>query len=287
MDGTGAIRVLVGYDGSLPASRAIDAGAVLLPSARAWITLCWTPPFANEAIRRRLRTRVIGLDELITAIEREGAAEAERIAATGVTLARAAGWASEPVIERVFGGEGFAIADLADKLDADVVVIGSRGLGGAPAVLGSVSDVVAHYTPRPVLVVPYPLLTDERADLAGGPVLVGWDGSPGARQAVNAAQKLFAGRAVILAAVTDEAVDLPTAPHEFLRLPARGGHVTPGRAVAEALASAARRRHAAVVVVGSRRHSAAREILLGSAAMASLHHAHRPVLVAHDNTHEP
>ncbi|MCU7729408.1 universal stress protein [Actinoplanes sp. KI2] len=282
MDDTRAVRVLAGYDGSLPAGAAIDAGAMLLPSGRAWIITCWTAPFADEALRRHLRDRQTGLHELDAAIEREGAADAEHVAAMGVTLARAAGWACEPVIEQTYGGVGYAIADLAEKLDADVVVVGSRGLGGAPAVLGSVSDVVAHSTPRPVLVVPHPLLTDERADLTGGPVLVGWDGSPGAQLALDAAQKLFAGRPTILAAVTDDAVAPPTAAHEFLRLHAHGGHLTPGRAVAEALASAARRRHAAVVVVGSRGHSAPREILLGSAAMATLHHAHRPVLVVHD-----
>ncbi|MDY7085022.1 MAG: universal stress protein [Actinomycetota bacterium] len=287
MDDTSAVRVLAGYDGSLPAGAAIAAGAVLLPSAHARITFCWTPPFASEAIRRRLRTRTIGLQDLVAAIEREGAAEAEHIAGTGVTLAQAAGWACEPAAERVYGGEGFAIADLAAKLDVDVVLVGARGLGGASAVLGSVSDVVAHYTPRPVLVVPYPLLSDERADLARGPVLVGWDGSPGAQLALNTAQKLLTGRVTIVAAVADDAVDPPKAPHEFLRLPAHGGHLTPGRAVAEGLAAAARERHAAVVVVGSRGRSAAREILLGSVAMATLHHAHRPVLVVHDPTREP
>jgi nucleotide-binding universal stress UspA family protein len=37
-----------------------------------------------------------------------------------------------------------------------------------------------------------------------------------------------------------------------------------------------------VIVVGSRGRSARREILLGSVAMATLHRAHRPVLVVPD-----
>jgi nucleotide-binding universal stress UspA family protein len=49
--------------------------------------------------------------------------------------------------------------------------------------------------------------------------------------------------------------------------------------VAASLADYARRRAAAVLVVGSRGRSAMREILLGSVAMATLHHAYRPVLV--------
>jgi len=124
-------------------------------------------------------------------------------------------------------------------------------------------------------------LTGERADLAAGPVLIGWDGSAAARLAVETAETMFPDRVKILAVVTDEAVRPPATPHEFVRLPARGGHLTPGRTVAEALAGAADRRPAAVVVVGSRGRTAPREILLGSVAMATLHHAHRPVLVAH------
>ena len=55
--------------------------------------------------------------------------------------------------------------------------------------------------------------------------------------------------------------------------PARGA-----RAVADALAGFAAQRGAALIIVGSRGRSAWREILLGSVAMAVLHHGERPVL---------
>jgi len=54
------------------------------------------------------------------------------------------------------------------------------------------------------------------------------------------------------------------------------------RAVGDALSLCAKDRGAALIVVGSRGRSAARQILLGSVAMAVLHHAHRPVLVVPD-----
>jgi nucleotide-binding universal stress UspA family protein len=71
-------------------------------------------------------------------------------------------------VERSSGREGLKFTQVVESLDADVVLVGSRGLGGAKALLGSVSDMVVHYTPTPVLVAPHPLLTAERAALADG-----------------------------------------------------------------------------------------------------------------------
>ena len=45
--------------------------------------------------------------------------------------------------------------DVADRTDADVIVVGSRGLGAVKrAILGSVSTRVVGEARRPVLVVP-------------------------------------------------------------------------------------------------------------------------------------
>jgi nucleotide-binding universal stress UspA family protein len=61
------------------------------------------------------------------------------------------------------------------------------------------------------------------------------------------------------------------------------GHGTPAQAVASSLIACARDHETALLVVGSRGRSAIREIVLGSVAMATLHHAHRPVLVVPDS----
>ncbi|WP_433731678.1 universal stress protein [Actinoplanes sp. CA-051413] len=181
------VRIIVGYDGSPPASAAIDAGTALFPRAHAWITNLWTPPFASEPLRRRLWTGSRHIDEFVEAVEAEGEREADRLAANGVTLARAAGWAAEPLVRRVYSGEGLELGQLAGEFGADLILLGSRGLGGAKALLGSVSDMAVHHTPCPALVVAHPLLAAEAAALADGPVVVGWDGSPGARHAGTAA----------------------------------------------------------------------------------------------------
>jgi nucleotide-binding universal stress UspA family protein len=281
MPETSAARIMVGYDGSMAAGCAIAAAAALLPRAHAWITYLWIPPFASEALRRRLWRGTRGTDEFVASVEREGAAEADRLAAMGATLAGAFGWTAESLVERSYGGEGLQLAELAEKLGPDLVVLGSRGLGGARAVLGSVSDMVVHYAPRPVLVVPHPLLTADWAALPDGPILVGWDGSAGARRALATAEELFGGRRIVIVAVQDGAPPQPAPSDHELIFAAKGdGHATVGRAVAEALGEHAAGQRAAAIVVGSRGRTALREILLGSVAMATLHHAHRPVLVA-------
>nr|WP_269435914.1 universal stress protein [Planomonospora sphaerica] len=193
---------------------------------------------------------------------------------------------SRQKVERGYGGEGFKVARLAQELDSDVVLVGSRGLSGGAAVLGSVSDMIVHYSPKPVLVAVYPLLIAEHAALAGGPVLIGWDGSAGARDALTEAERLFPARDLLLASVNDEkAAERPAGFTEAgdgrraVPMPVDSRYGTSAGAVADTLADLARERHAALVVVGSRGRSALREVLLGSVAMQTLHRAHRPVLV--------
>ncbi|MGZ8818937.1 MAG: universal stress protein [Mycobacterium sp.] len=276
---------IVGYDGSPGSSGAIDAGALLFPGAHGWITYLWVPPFASDKVRRRLREIAGDVNELIEMVEHEGEREAQRVVAMGVTLARAAGWDAEPLLKQTWGGEGLRIAQAAEEVQADLVLVGSRGLGGTQAVLGSVSDMVVHYCPQPVVVVPHPMLAAEYAALADGPVVVGWDGSAGAETAFAAAKRLFPQRDMLLVSVDEGATaELPadssvTGAGEVVRLNVERGHGLHARAVSDALIASAGDRNAAVVIVGSRGRSAAREILLGSVAMGTLHHSHRPVMV--------
>ncbi|QBJ94659.1 universal stress protein [Rhodococcus sp. ABRD24] len=279
-----SISALVGYDGSRRSAAAIEAGSALFPAAHGWITHLWTPPFADSTIRRRLLARAHDADQLTEMVEQEGQREAERIAAMGVALAQAAGWDAEPLLKRAWGTEGVSIARSAEEVHADLVLVASRGLGGTRAVLGSVSDMVVHFSARPVVVVPSPMLTAEFDALDSGPIIVGWDGSAGAEQAIAAATRLFPGREVLPVSV-DEGDAEPTAPaprvggREVLRSDSERGPALHGRGVADALVTIANAHDAAAVVVGSRGRSAIREILLGSVAMATLHHSHRPVMV--------
>ncbi len=282
-DATPALRVLVGYDGSPSAADAIAVGAAMFPGAEASIGYLWMPPFASPALSQRLRSRARNLDDLVDLIEHEGGAEAQRIVDAGVALAHSAGWTAEGVVRRTYGGEGFQMAQLAEELGADLVLIGSRGMGGTRAALGSVADVIVHYSTRPVVVVPRLLATAERAALPAGPVVLGWDGSPGAEAALTAAAKLFPGRELIPAEVRHPEESESTGTQDALaptvvHLP-MGRAIGASRAVADQLEACAEQRGAAAIVVGSRGRNALRELLLGSVAMATLHHARRPVVI--------
>ncbi|MBF6323346.1 universal stress protein [Nocardia cyriacigeorgica] len=275
-----AVSAVVAYDGSPEASAAIEAGALLFPAAHGWITHLWAPPFAGGALHRRLRDRADNVEQLIALLEAEGRREAQRLVDTGVTLARAAGWHAEALLKQCWGGEGLRIAQIAEQQQADVVLVGSRGLGGARAVLGSVSDTVVHYCSRPVVVISFPLLAAEHAALRDGPVLVGWDGSAGARTALEAAAGLFPQRKILAPCVDDGTPSQAPDGFELVRLEGPAGPGGHARGIAEALIAAASDHDAAVVVVGSRGRSAALQILLGSVAMATAHHCPRPVMVA-------
>jgi nucleotide-binding universal stress UspA family protein len=286
MDSQAATRVIVGFDGSLSASAAINTGALLVPRAHAWITHLWTVPFADEELRHRLWQGRQHLDKFIEDVEREGEWQAGRIADIGVTLAQAAGWRAEALPRRVDGGEGIGLAQLVQDIAADLVLIGAHGLSGVRAALGSVSDMAVHYSRKPVLVAPHPLFSADHAALADGPIVIGWDGSPGSEAALTATERLLPDRTLLLVRVDDDtALDAtvsppPTSTGQAL-VPTRinKGHGTPTRAIADALIAFARDHDAALLTVGSRGRSAVHEIVLGSVAMTTLHHAHRPVLV--------
>jgi nucleotide-binding universal stress UspA family protein len=83
-------------------------------------------------------------------------AEARRIAAHGAEIACSAGFQAEPRGE-LASSTWRGIVDLADEVDAAVIVIGSKRQTGMKKVFeAGVSARVAEHASRPVLIVPPP-----------------------------------------------------------------------------------------------------------------------------------
>lgn len=58
-------------------------------------------------------------------------------------------------VEETIGSVWSTLLDVADAVDAGVIVVGSRGLGGLTStLLGSVSHGLANHSKRPLLIVP-------------------------------------------------------------------------------------------------------------------------------------
>jgi len=153
-DLTSTKPVLLCFDDSANAANAIaTAGPLLGPRPAVVITVCeptkvWSPSDPAtilEAPLGRLLSKALELDEIADEVAQE---QVNR----GVELARAAGFQAEG---RVAHGKAWrTICDIADELDAGVIVLGARGLSCVPsALLGSVSAAVSFHAGRPVLIV--------------------------------------------------------------------------------------------------------------------------------------
>ena len=140
--------VLICYDGSADADRAIEAAAALLGARRAVVVDIGPTLTAAESVAA-LSSVVPG-----TAFEDLNMNSALEKARAGAGRAREAGFKAEPraeLVEPVWEG----IVDVADEIDAAVIVLGSRGLKGIRERFeGSVSHEVAEHAGRPVLIVP-------------------------------------------------------------------------------------------------------------------------------------
>jgi nucleotide-binding universal stress UspA family protein len=80
---------------------------------------------------------------------------AQAVSQEGCELARGLGVAVEARVERSDSSAWRTILDVADDLNAELIVVGTRGVAAVQsALLGSVSSAIVHHSERPVLVVP-------------------------------------------------------------------------------------------------------------------------------------
>ncbi|HUA46333.1 MAG TPA: universal stress protein [Solirubrobacteraceae bacterium] len=143
--------ILVCYDGSPGARRALKAAGTLCPGQPAIVLYVWSAAAAERAVHHPVEAvRHELIEEVRTAARRD----ARAIAAEGTRLASRAGLDARPLIFEAADGTADAIEHVANTESAGAVVIGRRSRARLrPLLLGSVSRTVVDHCPTPVLVV--------------------------------------------------------------------------------------------------------------------------------------
>ncbi|WP_336209259.1 universal stress protein [Nonomuraea sp. LPB2021202275-12-8] len=143
------MTILIAYDGSADARAAVEFAGRHLTAEAAVVVTVWEPLLVQLR-----RYPLAGL--AIAEDTGEAQAQAEQYAKEGAELAAEAGLrnvTSRAVAD--YESIWRTIVDVADEIDASLVVTGSRGLAGVRSVLlGSVSNHVLHHAHRPILIVP-------------------------------------------------------------------------------------------------------------------------------------
>ncbi|MFJ6575598.1 universal stress protein [Streptomyces sp. NPDC091368] len=260
--------VVVGVDGSPTSLAAVEAAAA-------------------EAARRGVRLRVVHADVPVkprhTVPDPASRTVVDQAAAHALEVAPGV-----VVTQAVVRGDVVHVLE-AESRDADLIVVGSRGMGGITGLLlGSTPISLAARSHCPVMTV----REEHRMSGGAGPVVLGVDGSPDSDHAVDVAFAEAARRHTELVAVhawhPDKAAP-GTGPEAAERLLAQ---VTAGRADAhpdvvvrrdvvegserEVLLEASGA--AQLLVVGARGRGALAGLLLGSVSQAVMTRAHCPVV---------
>lgn len=143
----GYSSIVVGTDGSATAERAVDQAGTLAVAdgARVIVVTAFTPGVAHgdddpngipDDIRFVLSDRV----------------QAEELAERGRKRLKDAG-VEKVVVQAIAGDPSSVLLEAAKDFDADLIVVGSKGLtSAAHFILGSVASSVSHHAPCDVLV---------------------------------------------------------------------------------------------------------------------------------------
>ncbi len=142
--------LLLCYEGSEDAKHAIVHAGRVLGGRDALVVTVWQPTPAQGTSLFAPTDGKFGFVE----IDRATAELGERVARDGVRIAQRAGLHAKPVAVEATGPVWKTIVEIADRHDAAIIAMGSRGLTGLrPMLLGSVSSAIVHHADRPTLII--------------------------------------------------------------------------------------------------------------------------------------
>jgi nucleotide-binding universal stress UspA family protein len=143
--------VLFCYDGSDGSKTALAAAAEMIKPADAVVLVVWMPAVVQLARAGSFVVAVPNEGE----IDEQQAARAREISEEGAAGARGRGYTASARIAQANESVARTIDEVAQEIDAGLVVCGQRGRGAiTSALLGSVSHALAAHTKRPLLIAP-------------------------------------------------------------------------------------------------------------------------------------
>ena len=144
--------VLICYDGSDRAQHAIAVTATLFPGAHAHVLNVWEP---LERIVARYAAIGPYLGEGIGEADAGIETDAGALAAAGAKLAEDAGMQATPHAASLRTTVWEAVVGLAEELDVDAIITGTRSLHGVrEALANTLSHALLQHSMRPVLAIP-------------------------------------------------------------------------------------------------------------------------------------
>ena len=142
--------LLLCYEGSADAKHAIEHAGSVLGGRDALVVTVWQPtPALGSSAPAGATDSTFDFVE----VDRAAADLGERVARDGVRIAQQAGLHAKPVAVEATGSVWKTIVELADRHDAAIIVMGSRGLTGLRPLQGSVARAIVHHADRPTLII--------------------------------------------------------------------------------------------------------------------------------------
>lgn len=149
------MKILFAYDGSEGADAAIaKAGELLDGTTGEAVVLSVWEPLTVAAIKAARFGGPVGLPLDSASEDERSEDQAQELAEHGAEVARTNGFDARPLAIADDRAIADTIVQEADAHDADLIVLGARGLAGVRAFLGSVSNHVLQQAHRPTLVIP-------------------------------------------------------------------------------------------------------------------------------------